>query len=168
MNAHDGFSLVDHRKRPHRLILLGMAFLAIHSTPAFAGDMDFLGPLIIIWLIYNGIVIVLSIVAFVQLRRIANRRMRAIARMFLLVFLYTPVPAIGYAGAFSLMPAYLYLFSTGGLSHMAPESGLLKHPFLLAWGIAMLMGLSVVALWQWFSDHHAASSSISAGSHQSE
>jgi hypothetical protein len=122
---------------------LGIALLGFCSA-AFAGDMDAVGYAIMAVYIVIGVLIAGCVVALWACRYIANVRMRALARLLILVAVFTPVPLPVQPGQIQIVPAF---FAAMNRSPYVPHEGILSHPVALAYGITLLLGLLVTMLW---------------------
>lgn len=129
-----------------------MAVVLGYPARAMAGDMDAVGYAILGIFIVAGIVVVVSILAILACKWIADPLWRAIARFLIVVVLYTPVPHGGLYNEIYTQPAFLAML--GDHSYW-PHSGWLSHPFLLAYGGAVALGLPVVLLWMYVSSTYS-------------
>ncbi len=154
-------SFVGKRTYSRLTFPFGAAFLSTYSGPVAAGDMDAVGYAVLATLVYAGVVIVLSIAAFFLCRGIANRRFRALLRVLLLVLIYAPVHSIENSGNLSYLPAFLrFGLDLNGLGHgPSHQTGTQSHPYWLAYGIALLICLIVVIVWDWWIEINAPLSS---------
>jgi len=111
---------------------------------ALAGDMDAVGYAIMAVYIVIGVLTAGCVVALWACRYIANVRMRALARLLILVAVFTPVPLPVQPGQIQIVPAF---FAVTNRSPYVPHEGVLSHPVALAYGITLLLGLLVTMLW---------------------
>ena len=115
---------------------------------ASAGPIAVIDSLYTIFYLYAAIVVVLAIVALVLCRRIRNPVRRALARLAIIVFVFTPVPMLGpsdtsyYAVAFVAGIGELNL--SGASRH---GTGIFAHPFLLAYTIMFALFVPIVLAW---------------------
>jgi hypothetical protein len=112
---------------------------SLYCTVACAGPIAVVGLAILIVAF-----VVASIAAFVACRFIPNRRWRALVRLLIVVIPYTPVPLMQGDRHVEIMPAYAAAFSRQYLSQIGSP---FTHPVLLAEGVVLLLGLSMVMSW---------------------
>jgi hypothetical protein len=129
--------------------------LSVWPRVANAGDMDAVGYAIGGMLVYAGVVVALSIGAIVACLWIADLRWRAVTRFLIVALVYTPVPHAGLYNEIYAQPAFLTIL---GDHSLWPHSGWLSHPFLLAYGGALALGLPVVLLWAHLSAAYSRTS----------
>jgi len=118
------------------------------SRRAWAGDMDAYGYVLFASLGYCVLIVIASAVAFWICRRIADVRLRALARWSMLVLLYTPVPCAG-LGLFGMLPAFLAVFAHPYSASEGPQS----HPFALAYGVVCVLTLPLL-IWRTSINEH--------------
>lgn len=128
------------------------AGLLAYARTASAGDMDAVGYLILGIYLYLGIAIALSVLAVVACKRIKSRWWRAATRLLIVVAVYTPVPQAGLYEEIAIQPAFLAAL---GNHSSLPHAGWLSHPFLMAYGGALLLGLPVVMLWTYVTARYS-------------
>jgi hypothetical protein len=125
--------------------------LSLCAPSVFAGDMDAVGYAAIAFLVYAGVVIAATIVALWMCKRIAEPRVRALVRLLIVVFLYTPVPYPVLTGQTQVLPAFMLVVSA---NNYVPRDGILSHPVVLAYAIALLLWLPVVMLWTYVGERY--------------
>jgi ABC-type iron transport system FetAB permease component len=119
-----------------------------YSAHAIAGPIAVIGALQTMFMWYFGLVIVLSIGALILCKFIANRRLRALMRLFVIVFLYSPVYSQDhYTMAFLLAPGALF-----NSAAFASARGMGTHPFSLSYGIALAITLPLLVIGMWLLD----------------
>jgi hypothetical protein len=124
-------------------VALAICALLIYCAPAIAGPIAVISTIITLYYWAVCIVAVLSLIALWACRFVPDRRFRALIRLLIVVFIYTPVLWQG-----SLLPAFMLspamIFRMG-----APEQarGIFAHPFCLSYGIALAVLLPLLMLY---------------------
>jgi len=112
---------------------------------------DGIGYFIVGLYAYVAIAIGLSVFALIACKRISNPWRRGVARLLIVLAVYTPVPQPG-DHQDVLMPAFLAIW---GSHNPLPNDGWLSHPFLMAYGGALLLGLPLVLLWAYVTTRYS-------------
>ncbi len=115
----------------------------MYSESAIAGPIAVISLLATLYYWVVGIVVVLSLIAIWGCRFVPNRRLRALMRVLIVVFIYTPVQWQGsLLPAFMLSPAMIV-----GMRTADQTRGIFAHPFCLSYGIVLAVLLPCLMLY---------------------
>ena len=130
-----------------RLAALVVSALALPGAVQ-AGPIGMISTLANVLVAYVVVVLVVALIALFVCRWIVNRRWRLLARVLILIVLFTPIPSNNGNGTFVIAPAFLMAMgSTMGSGVHAEKSGPFSHPFLFAYGVALTIAVSWFMLW---------------------
>jgi hypothetical protein len=138
-----------------RQAMIAAALLLICATPAHATDAS--GYFIIAIAISFAVIVGLTLLAFWLCRFIANRRARAFVRLLILAALYTPVPPVSQTPE-PTVPSFLKWGEWLTMRHDMPGQLEALRSMLLATGVVLVLGLTVLIAWFWVSDRYAVGS----------
>jgi hypothetical protein len=140
--------------RSRRWITLApAAFLVFSGYPPFAmaGPIGAIDAMFTAMYFYIGIVLSLSLIAIVLLKFVPNRRLRALLRLLVVVFLYTPILA-----GKSFTPAFLYLvWNMLNPYRGTPTIGVFAHPIAMSYAIALAVTLPLLIVGMRFAERSA-------------
>jgi len=129
--------------------------LAAYAPAVLATDMS--GVAIIAGLIWFAVVGVVTLALLFACRWIAERRARALVRLLILVALYTPVPPVlPSSSPQQTLPSFVFWTQWLWTARHTPGDDARLQAAVLATGIVLLLGLSVIVFWAWISERHAS------------
>lgn len=116
-----------------------------------AGDMDALGYVFVLFGVFCVLVVALAGAAIYACRKISDARLRAMARLLIVVILFNPIPVRHNQDRSRVELAFLLMVQQSGVFGVAretfPSGGLFSHPILLADTIVMSLFTPLVLVW---------------------
>jgi len=143
---HDPCAL--NRQIPTRWLAALLASALASPGFAQAGPVGMISTLANLFVAYVVVTLLVALIALFACRWIVNRRWRLLARVLILIVLFTPIPANTGNGRFVVAPAFIMVAGStiGGGLH-AEKSGPFSHPLLFGYGVALAIVVSWLMLW---------------------
>jgi hypothetical protein len=128
---------MDRKRLAHHVTTLAM--FAIGISTAHAGPIGAINSIfqLITWII--GIVLLATVLALYLCKFIANRRLRALIRLLIVVLAFTPIKL-----GESLTPAVFSVIVTIFNAPRYPSAGALSHPYFLSYAIALCLTMPIL------------------------